>query len=98
MYTEAKIVLWVLKRETMKRINSENMKILQITNEDYESYLNQANCHICKKKALEDEYIIFKIHCKFRDHCHYAGQYLGALHNINNLKCSIPQKIPVFVS
>ena len=51
-----------------------------------------------KKKALEDEYIIFKIHCKFRDHCHYAGQYLGALHSINNLKCSIPQKIPVFVS
>ena len=50
MYTEAKIVLWVLKRETMKRITSENMKILQITNEDYESYLNQANCHICKKK------------------------------------------------
>ena len=50
MYTEAKIVLWVLKRETMKRITSENMKILQITNEDYESYLNQANCHIWKKK------------------------------------------------
>ena len=71
------------------------MKILQITNEDYE-YILIKQAVTSEKKMLEVEYTIYKIYCKFRNHCHYAGKYWGALHSISNLKCSIPKKIPVF--
>ena len=32
---------------------------------------------------------------KFRDHCHYAGDYIRAVHGICNLKYSVPGKILV---
>ena len=34
----------------MKTIDFEKKKIIPLTNKDYESYLNQINCHIFKKK------------------------------------------------
>ena len=30
-----------------------------------------------------------------RDHCHYTGEYRGAVHSICNLRCSVPKKIPI---
>ena len=33
--------------------------------------------------------------CKVRDHCHYLGEYRGAVHSICNLKYSVPIKIPI---
>ena len=36
-----------------------------------------------------------KKHCKVRDHCHYAGKYRGAAHNICNLRHKIPKEIPI---
>ena len=38
-----------LRDHTMKIINFEKKKIIPITNKEYESYLNQINCHISKK-------------------------------------------------
>ena len=32
---------------------------------------------------------------KVRDHCHYAGKFRGAAHNICNLKYKIPKEISV---
>ena len=32
---------------------------------------------------------------KFKDHCHYTGQYRGAAHSICNLRYKIPKEIPV---
>ena len=32
---------------------------------------------------------------KVRDHCHYTGEYRGAVHSICNLKYSIPKKSPI---
>ena len=32
---------------------------------------------------------------KVRDHCHYAGKYRGAAHNICNLRYKVPKEIPV---
>ena len=29
------------------------------------------------------------------DHCHYTGEYIGAAHNICNLKYSVPKEIPI---
>ena len=43
-----------------------------------------------KNKYLKD-----KKYCKVRDHCHYTGEYRGAVHGICNLKYSEPKKIPI---
>ena len=43
-----------------------------------------------KKKKKE-----FKCNHKVRDHCHYTRKFRGAAHNICNLRCKIPKKIPV---
>ena len=32
---------------------------------------------------------------KLRDHCHYAGEYRGAVQSICNLKYSVLKKIPI---
>ena len=32
---------------------------------------------------------------KVKDHCHYAGKYRGAAHNICNLRYKIPKEIPI---
>ena len=32
---------------------------------------------------------------KVRDHCHYTGEYGGAVQNIRNLKYSVPKRIPI---
>ena len=32
---------------------------------------------------------------KVKDHCHYTGKYRSAPHNICNLRCRIPKKIPI---
>ena len=34
-----------------------------------------------------------KRNCKVRNHCHYTGEYRGVVHNICNLKQSVPKKI-----
>ena len=36
-----------------------------------------------------------KKHRKFKDHCHYTGEYVGAAHSKCNLKYSIPIKLPI---
>ena len=35
-----------------------------------------------------------KKHCEVRDHCPYIGEYWGFLHNICNLKYSVPKNPP----
>ena len=44
--------------------------------------------YICKKEFDKKNY-------KVRDHCHYAGKYRGAAHNICNLRYKIPKEIPI---
>ena len=48
------------------------------------------NCYICKEK-FEGKYNKDKIYHKFRDHCHYTGEYRGAVHSICNLKYYVPK-------
>ena len=36
-----------------------------------------------------------KKYCKIRDHCHYKGEYRGAVHSICDLKYSVPKKSPI---
>ena len=48
-------------------------------------------CYVCKEK-FEDNYSKDKKYCKFRDHCHYTGEYRGDAYGICNLKYSIQKK------
>ena len=44
-----------LREYTIKINDFEMTKVIPLTNGEYESYLNQTNCHICEKK-IEDKY------------------------------------------
>ena len=78
-----------LKDQTMKVINYEKKKEIILTNEEKESYENQEVFYIFKKEFCTDK------NDKVRDHCHYAGKFRGAAHNICNLKYKIPKEISV---
>ena len=75
--------------------NFEKKKIIILTRKKNLLYLNQTNCHICKKK-FEDKYINDENYCKVRDNCQFTAKYSGAAHSICNLKYSIPKEIPMF--
>ena len=82
-----------LKERGMKIINFEKKKMIPLTNEQQESY-EKTICYICKKKIVH-KYINDKQYSKVGDHCHYPGKYIGAAHNICNLKYSITKEIHV---
>ena len=68
------------------------MKLLK--KEQQESYEKSKIWYICKetfgKKILERQK-----YCKVRNHCHYTGEYRGAVHGICNLKYGVPKKISI---
>ena len=68
------------------------MKLL--TKEQHDSYENAKICYICKQK-FENKYFKDKKYGKVRNHCHYAGEYRGAAHNICDLKYSVPRNVPI---
>ena len=82
-----------LKCQAMEIINYEKKKIIPLTNEEKEFHEKQKICYICKKEFCTDEKE-FK-QKKFKDHCHYTGQYRGAAHSICNLRYKISKNIPV---
>ena len=57
------------------------MKLL--TKEQKQSYENTRICYICEKK-FENINLKDKKYCKVRDHCHYTGEYRGAVNSIRN--------------
>ena len=63
-----------------------------LTKQQKESYENAKICYICKEK-FENKYLKDKTYRKVRDHCHYTGEYSGAVHSIYNLKFSAPKTI-----
>ena len=73
----------------MKTSSFEKKKMKLLTEEQKESYENSKICYICKEE-LED-----KKYCKVRDHCHYTGEYRGAVHSICNLKYSVPKNVHI---
>ena len=86
-----------LRNQVIKIVNYENKEMIPQTDKETESYQKQKVCYMCKKefctnKIDENE---FKIHHKVRDHFHYTGKFRGAAHNICNLRCKMPKKIPI---
>ena len=48
-------------------------------------YDNSTVCHICNEESDKD---------RVRDHCHLSGKFLGAAHEICNLKYKVPKFFP----
>ena len=65
--------------------------MIPLTTKEEIYHNKQKICYICEKEFdIKD-----KKHHKVRDHCHYAGKYRGAAHNICNLRFKIPKEIPI---
>ena len=85
-----------LREHAIKKLILKRKEMKLLTPEQQEPYENAKICYICKEK-FEDKYLKDKNYCKFRDHCHYAGKYRGAAHNICNSKYSIPKDIILYL-
>ena len=57
-----------------------------MTMHDKMVYDNSTLCHICKKELGED---------RVCDHCHLSGKFIGAAHEVCNLKYKVPKFFPV---
>ena len=55
--------------------------MILLASKEYESYLNQTNCQI-KKKKNEEKYTTAKNYCNVKEHCHLTCNYRGAAHSI----------------
>ena len=71
-----------LREHASKIINYEKKKMIPLTTEEKIYHNKQKICYICKKEFSNND----KKNYKVRDHCHYAGNYRGAAHNICNLR------------
>ena len=80
-----------LREHTSKIIDYEKKKIIPLTTEEKIYHSRQKICYICKKEFSNNE----KKNYKVRDHCHYTGKYIGAAHNICNLRYKVPKEIPI---
>ena len=82
-----------LREHATKIINYEKKKMIPLTKKEEENHNKQNVCYIYKKEFNTDD--SDKKHHKVKDHCHYAGKYRGAAHNICNLRYIIPKEIPI---
>ena len=94
---EAKIVrksfAWILKK--MQQNNQLWKKeMIPLTKEEEKIHCKQKKVIYSKKDLV---LIMMKLekYFKVKDHCHFAGKYRGASHNICNLRYKIPKEIPV---
>ena len=62
---------------------------LNLTDYEEAKFKSQWRCHICEK-AFEPEEI------RVRDHCHLTGVFMGAAHQLCNLKRIEVKKVPLF--
>ena len=79
-----------LREHATKIINNEKKEMIPLTEKEKNWHNMQKVCHISKKVFSTD----YKYH-KVKEHCHYAGKYRGAAHDICNLRYKIPKEIPV---
>ena len=61
-------------------------KKIFLTKDQLKSFEEAEFCYLCEKELLED---------RVKDHCHFTGEYRGAVHNSCNLRCRKPLVLPV---
>ena len=86
-----------LREHRMKIINFEEKEMILLTDKENKFYKKQKVCCICQKELSTDEKDKneFKLHHKFRDHCHYTGKFRGAAHSFCNVRYKTPNEILV---
>ena len=69
-----------LREHLTEIINYEKNEMIPLTKGEKDWHNQQKVCHICKRifKTGDNN----KKYHKVRDHCHYAGKYRGAAHDI----------------
>ena len=69
-----------LREHVTEIINYEKNEMIPLTKGEKDWHNQQKVCHICKRifKTGDNN----KKYHKVRDHCHYAGKYRGAAHDI----------------
>ena len=82
-----------LREHATKIINYEKKEMIPLTKKEEKKHNKQEAFYICKEGFSTDD--SNKKYHKVRDHCHYAGKYRGAAHDICNLRYKIPKEIPV---
>ena len=61
----------------------------ELTDAEKREHEAAESCHICLKPFDDPE------NRKVRDHCNYTGFCRGAAHNNCNMKCRIPNLVPI---
>ena len=82
--------MWVFKRA-----RNENNYFWKEKNEVTNKKAAGVLSVILAKKNLKINIWKIKKYRRVRDHCHYAGLYIGAAHSICNLKYSVPKNNPI---
>ncbi|XP_071579828.1 uncharacterized protein [Temnothorax nylanderi] len=72
----------------VKNILSDNVCIVDLTRDEWETFRSVAQCHICEKPFAPDDN-------RVRDHCHLTGRYRGPAHSTCNLNYKDSHFIPV---
>ena len=87
-----------LNEHAMKIINYKEKEMIPLTVEENQYYEEQEPCNICTEKFCTDENDkAYKNNKKVRDHCHYTEKVRGAAHSICNLRCKVPDNIPIVI-
>ncbi|XP_071576328.1 uncharacterized protein [Temnothorax nylanderi] len=72
----------------VKAILSENVRMVDLTRDEWKIFRSAAQCHICEKPFAPDD-------VRVRDHCHLTGRYRGPAHSNCNLNYKDSHYIPV---
>ncbi|XP_071579896.1 uncharacterized protein, partial [Temnothorax nylanderi] len=72
----------------VKNILSDNVCMVDLTREEWETFRSATQCHICEKPFAPDDN-------RVRDHCHLTGRYRGPAHSTCNLNYKDSHFIPV---
>ena len=73
--------------------------MIQLTYEENMSFDEEEECHICEGKFCTDEDDENqKNRKKVKDHCHYTGEFRGAVHSKCNLNYKVPKNIPILIN
>ena len=77
-------------------MNFEEKLMIPLSDDEKTEHNNAKVCFLCKEEfCIDKKRQDYKNYCKVRDHCHFAGTYCAAAHNICNLKYKVPKYVPV---
>ena len=80
-----------LKEHTIKIISYEKKEMISLATEEINHIMSKNICYTCKKAFSNDN----KNYHKVRHHYHQSAKYIGAAHDVCNLRYIALKEIPV---